>query len=472
MLISNLIFSAFAALVPPAPQVNPAFQDQAGTKTNVLGAGIVAIGPDCQLTQAELDELLVWRHGQAQSGKAAQRSLLELKALEHLTKQRNIQISQADLNARWSEIEQQVIASGEARDLPQFLLDNNVERSTFRRYLLLGIAHERMVRMDLEVADGVKIPGETQKVWLEEQLEGMGYKPALFPWQDGIVATIGPQQVTRAELAEELRSKLPDADLAQACYELLLEKRLMARMPDLAPEALKAALEVEIDRRRRNTAANPKYKGAGYEQLLAAQGLSLETVRRDPAVRSAALSHLWVDRTHDQDALRAVYESERPYFDGQFGEGVEVYLCLLTAGLFKNELIKRNFDEAIEELNTMKVGVESLEQFQQRIVPASEDVDTMKAKGLYGLVTRERREVPAPLREAVFRVLDSKAGDVSGELVGPIRLAGSVILACLGQRQPAPTWAAMSHKVHTELRARHLAEVLPRGQVRTLYDPR
>ena len=477
MLISKLAFTALAALPlslqsgPVTGTSDPGSGSENGPDGG-LGQGIVALGPECSLSIEELDDLLIWRHGQAPSGKSAQRSLLELKALEHLAQVRGVEVSQSELNARWAELERDIIASGEARDLPQYLLDNKVERATFRRYLLLGMAHEQMVRMDLEVAKDVRIPGETQKVWLEEQLEKLGYKPALFPWTDGVVATIGPLAVTRQELAQELRSKLPDADLADAAYELLLERRLMARMPDLAPGALQGAIETEIARRRRNTNLNPKYKGASYEQLLAAQGLSLETVRRDPAVRSAALSNLWVDRTHDEDGLRAVYEAERPYFDGQFGAGVEVYVCLLNAGLFKNNLIRRTFDEASEELNVLKKGIVNLEQFQERIVPASEDLGTKKAKGLLGLVTRERKAVPAPLREAVFRVLDQEPGDVSGQLVGPVRLQGGVVLGCLGKRQAAPTWASMRHKVHTELRARHLAEVLPRGQVRTLFDPR
>ncbi|MFT7677513.1 MAG: hypothetical protein ACI8QC_001491 [Planctomycetota bacterium] len=469
MLITTLLAPLVLALAPSSPE--PA-QDQPTKQQVSLPPGVVAMAPNCQVTLAELDELLIWRHGLAQSGKSALRGLLELGAIEHLAAERGVQVTQVQLNERWAELEQQVIDSGEARDMAEYLLKNHVERATFRRYLSLGIIHEEMVRQDLEMPAGAKVPGETQKLWLEEKMTGLGYEPMLYPWKDGLVARMGPVEVTRDQLAEELRAKLPDEELADASYELLLEQRLRARMPDLASETMEAAVDDEVARRRASVARDVRYKGAEYEQLLAAQGLSIQSVRHDPAVRAAALSHLWINRTHDDEALRQVYEAERPFFDGQFGAGVEAYVCLLHASDGGTPLIPRTFEEADTRLRELAEDVRDLATFQERVVPVSDDKGTREAKGLLGLITSGRRGVPEAIRKAIFVLLNAESGDLSGRLLGPIKLNSGMVLVCLGKRQPAPTWSSMSFKVHTELRRRHISEVLPRGRVVTLFDPR
>src|SRR5687767_15989370 len=95
-------------------------------------------------------------------------------------------------------------------------------------------------------------------------------------------------------------------------------------MPDLAADALAAAVEAELGRRRAETSADPRYKGLAYEQILSAQGVLLEGLREDPAVVTAALATLWVDRTLGEDGLRRAYAQEREWFDGRFGEFREV----------------------------------------------------------------------------------------------------------------------------------------------------
>lgn len=469
MLISTLLAPLVLGLA--AGSAEP-LQDRPAAQQETLPPGVVAIAPNCQLTMAELDDLLIWRHGLAQSGKSALRGLLELGAIEHFAEERGLVVTQVQLNERWAELEQQVVDSGEARDMAEYLLKNHVDRVTFRRYLSLGIAHEEMVRQDLEMPAGAKVPGETQKLWLEEKMTALGYEPMLHPWKDGLVARMGPVEITRAQLAEELRSKLPDEDLADAAYELLLEQRLRARMPDLASEAMEAAVDAEVQRRRDSVARNARYKGAEYETLLAAQGLSIQSVRHDPAVRAAALSHLWINRTHDDAALRKVYEAERSSFDGQFGAGVEAYVCLLHASDADTPLIPRTFAEADARLRELAKDVRDLATFQERVVPVSDDKGTREAKGLLGLITSGRRGVPEPIRKAIFVLLDAESDDVSGRILGPIKLNSGMVLVCLGERQAAPTWSSMSFKVHTELRRRYLSEVLPRGRVTTLFDPR
>jgi len=115
-----------------------------------------------------------------------------------------------------------------------------------------------------------------------------------------------------------------------------------------------ADLEAEIERRRAVAAVNPMYQGVDYDDLLQAKGLSIEALRRDPAIQVSALAQMWVDRSRTDADLRETYEAEREMFDGRYGEGVEVRVLLLRAAKYKNELIQRTFEEAEEELARLR----------------------------------------------------------------------------------------------------------------------
>lgn len=473
MLLCPTLVLLVAGALPPA-QDDPV-QDgpvEADTPREPrLGVELAATAGDVVVTFEELDELILWRHGRSQEGRAALRQLLELRVLEELAAEQELAVTDRQLALRWAELDEEIRASGVEGGLEAYLESNDVSHDTFRDYLRLAILHEMLTRRALEVDDETEVSGEQQTQWLAGVLEERGYEELPHPWSDGVVARSGELAITRDELAEHLRTVLGDEELSDACYELLLEKRVLARLPDLGEDALAAAVDEEIERRRQEAEADERFAGVSYERLLEAQGLSLDALRRDPAIRVAALARLWIDRTHDDEALRAAYAAEREFFDGLFGEGLELSALFLRAARFANELNPRTFEEAEEELIELRGRMRGLEDFRRLATTHSEDTATREQGGAMGIVTRGAVQVPEPLRAAAFGALDraraAGAEDASGEIVGPVRIQGGVVLLCLGERRPAPPWEAMADHVHRELRRRFLGEVLPRSSVTT-----
>ncbi len=243
-------------------------------------------------------------------------------------------------------------------------------------------------------------------------------------------------------------------------------------MPEVTQEGFTLALDREVERRAAEVAADPRYKGASYEQLLDARGLSIEAVRRDPAIRSAALAHEAVDRAHDDESLKAVYAAEREYFDGLFGESVVVRVCFRNASPRDDDPLRPSFAKVEAEMAEMLAAIEAPADFARVIEIHSEDRTTRDEGGLVGRFTRGTPGVPEALREATFAELERLGGKLGpdGALIGPIRLQNGVILAQLSNRLPAPTWEIMSQHVHRELRRRFLEETLSRDSVITYLD--
>jgi len=447
-------------------------QDTAPVQASAPQPRIAARGGGEALTFDEIDELLVWRHTLATEGRAALRSLLELRALETLAAEEKIEISTRMLNRRWEELDREIKASGEPDGLQGQLTTSGVAPEVFREYLRLALVHEILAKRSLGIADDETVTGEQQTLWLEETIEVRGFRELEHPWSGGVVAVWGDLELTRREYLDHLREQLTTDMLDKLCYEALLEKKVRSRLPDLSNKGLETALDEEVARRRAKAEANPAYKGVRYEDLLSARGLTMDSLVRDPAIRVATMSRLWVDRAFGGDKLRAHYDAQREHFDGLFGAGASVNLIILKAAVYKNELMPRTFEEADAELEALRARVEGPEDFARLARLHSEELGSRERGGDIGIVTRRAPGVPAEIRQAVFEVLDQTEGPVSGTLVGPFRMQGGSVLACLRERRPMPTWEEMRGHVHRELRKTFLEEALVQKDVKTWYASR
>ncbi|MFT5199419.1 MAG: hypothetical protein ACI87O_002088 [Planctomycetota bacterium] len=461
----TLIFHSMPVLQASPPQASESEQ------VPRLGVELAAIAQGAQLTFAELDQLLLRRNGLTPVGRAALREIIDLKVLGHLAKERGVVVSQSQLNRRWSQIEREVVASGEAGNMAEFLESKGVNRETFRQYLELSLIQESLTLKALGLPEGSEINAEKQQLWLESEMEALGYEEMPAFWEGGLVCTLGPITVTTAEFGQHLRDQLEVKDIRQACYEALLLKKIRARFPDLAPSAEAQAIEGEIHQRRQDVEANPRYEGVKYEELLQAQGISPKSLQMDPALRSAALSRLWVARTCDDACLREFYAAERENFDGHFGEGVETFAILLKAAQVKNEMNPRTFEEAENTLEELRGDIKGLEDFKRIAGVRTDDVNARAAGGLIGWVRRRTAGVDPAIRQAVCDGLDATPGQVQGTIIGPVRVQGGVVMICLGLRAPAPTWEIMSINVQRELRRRFMVEQLPPTELECWLTP-
>jgi len=310
MLLTAIVLSATAAFTCQDAQSTPPAQR--------LGTELAAYATDLELSFAELHDLLVWRHALAQDGRAALRQLLEVKLLGQLAAEHGIEITTQMFAKRWDEYDREVrAATGDSLDA--YLVSEGVDRDTFRDYLRLSMVQEILSRRDLKIPDGEEISAEQQSDWIESVITSRGYEEEPHPWSGGVVARCGDLTIGRDEYVVQLRDSISREIMFEDCYELLLEKSIRARLPDLSEEALERAVAAEIDRRSQEIEENPKFKGVPYEDLLRAQGLSLEALRRDPAIRVSALAHMWTERRYGDEDLRGFYEDERELYDGLYG---------------------------------------------------------------------------------------------------------------------------------------------------------
>lgn len=463
-----------------APGAGPAFaappQGARVTSRPTQVVELAARAPGAHVTFEELDALVLSRHAQSRLGRETRLFLLKLRVVESIGRELGVQPSAEEVQAMLDDIERGVRQEGAARDIDEYLELQGVSKEEFLSSLRAAVLQTKLARLGLGIPAGEPITAEQQEMWLEARIQERGLEELPPPWESGPMLRCGDVTIERAEFLPYLRERLPDEDLRGMMMDVLRRKRLEARMPDLDPGTLSAAVQEELQRRRVEVQQDPKYKGLPYEQLLQSQGVLVESWDRDPSVAVAALSQLWMRRTYQTEDLRAAYENERAWFDAQFGEALEAHVLFLHATDRPNELVPLDHEAAEDQLLEVARGIRSFEDFQLAVELRSQDRASRDRKGYLGWVTRTGTSGPSPAREAIFEALDSGAykptlpADSPQRLVGPVRTERGVLLLWIGQRRPRPTWDEMIVHVHRTLRQRFIDEAVDPAQVITYLD--
>lgn len=452
----------------PAPtEPAPSFEPSERAAKAIGEAESLLPGDAGVVTYDELRDLLVWREARSPSGQETLLELVKVRVVEKLGQQAKIEITDDALGARFREIDEAARAENPG-GIAAIMKAQGISRDEFEEYLRLGMIHEELARRALDLPKGQSPSSDQQTLWLEGVLGERDYEEKSYPYEGGVVATSGDLTISRDEFAEQLLKTQSDDDVRYLSYLVLLERAILARMPEIDDAGVEGALDRELARRSEAASNNPQFQGATYEQVLNARGLSLEAVRRDPAIRAAALAHEAIDRKHTDEDLRRIYMDERDLFDSRFGEAVEVRILFKNASERADDPLRRPFGEVEEELANLKEALSGPEEFLRALQLHSEDATTREREGLLGKLTRVgSSEDLARLREAVFEVVDEAPDGTKGKILGPVRMTNGAVLAMLGERTPAPTWAEMKLNVHQELRRRFMEETLARDEVAT-----
>lgn len=448
------------ALFAPAAKAQDAFAARAG---------------DTTVSWEELDNLIYVRHANSPEGHEALKHLLKTRLLDLLADESGLVVTEKEIDALWRETEDSLRDAGQG-ELPELLADQGMSPKEFREFLRLGVVQRTLARRALGIADDQPISGELQETWLENLIVERGLVEPPPPWKDGIVIRCGTLAITEEDYIQTLRYRIEPAPLRQGMEQILLEKRLRARMPDLSEKAIEKAVHEELVRRRTNVLADPRYKGIGYDELMKAKGILIDYWPQDASLRVAALTRIWVERRYSEEDLRRTYQDEREYFDGNFGESIDTWVLFLRAGVLKNEFITRTFDEAERELFEITRAVRSSDDFELVVLEHSDASKSRELRGHVGYVTRLGSTLPAILRDEIFRCVDegSYKPDLGPKdrrrLTHAIRTSEGVALCWLGDRKPTPAWDEMVIHVHTELRSRVQDDSLDTKSVITYLD--
>lgn len=481
--LMTLVFalSTFALAVAPARAVvagqAPAARAAETRSSDVQNPrladdAVVARAFDVQVTWKDLEPVFLERRADTPEGREALKHLVKTRMLETLAREHGLAIPVAQVDARLAEIEKQMRAAGEKDGLEAHLARRNLTRAEFRTLLELAIVQETLTKRALGKPESDTVNAEQQELWLEETLQERALELIPPPWDSGVAARATGFTVTGKEFLAYLRKSLDPETIREDCFQVLLLRRVLARMPDLAPDKLARCIDEEIELRKAAVARDPKYKGIPWERMLRAQGILPELIRDDPDVRVAALARIWVERSYDEPTLKRIYGEEREHFDSVYGAAIDTRMVFLRAAEVSRDSELRSFKDADAKLVELQRGIHSLEDFQRAAKETSEDANSREHAGSLGYVTAGNPRIPQAVRDVVKRELDlhpTLAASSAGGMFGPVRLPNGSALLWLGARRPVPSWADMVQYLRRELRQRFLDDALPRAKMVDIF---
>jgi hypothetical protein len=446
--------STLAACALLAGAALPAAAQASGAE---LPEGVVARVHGKDIRESELLDRIARTYGRSERGRESLHELVDDICVEREATRRGVTISDEEVEAylkRWDQtIRQQSGGEASLEDLYEESSSREEFLATAREFL----RRQKMAREDLGSKPDEDLSEHYLKLWLSSLRRRAGVRYEDLP--SGVVAQVADQQVTRRQLAQRIREKLPEEMVAAIGNELVIA---MASQHD-AEQAGVVLTEADLDEAMRGLrerfAAEPQVKGSGvtFDQFLKeTRGYGESELRGDPVFRARIALRRMLEESVDDQAVREHWETHR----AAYGELALVRQIFFQYGDSTGEFALPSREEAWEDALGARVEIFEaaglhLPEAERPKIPIG-TLLTRVAKRLTRDEERRRRagEPTAWTRLSVEGEEKLAAAVFDGplaELQGPIRSAIGYHLVVVDERRPAPAFDEIRERIRDDL---------------------
>lgn len=441
---------ALAAALTPPPQ-----------EPEALPEGIVASWNGGSLTEAGFARWLSVSLGpQHDEVRSALEHLLQISLVETEASQRGFVVAASEVELRYQEASAALTAAG--LELARELKSRGLTDAEFRKLLSDSLLHERLARSDLALPEDAPVTPAQLQAWTQERIGKIIGAAERAP---DLALASGPYRITHQEVGATLLRTLPAAKLRDFTGQCALESALPDWGQDQGLVLDDSVLLDEIEWRRRRVAENPNYKGATYEDLLAARGSSVATVLASGEIRVAGWLRLYAAARWNDVWFDNLSATEQRELEDQFGPARELSWLLMHAKNEKESELDVNYEEAAAELRAWKDQMKSPADFAALAERYSEHEESRRRGGRFGVVHLLEPGVDPLLCAAAF-------GAPLGVISEPVPVSGGLALLLVHEERPRPPEAEFREIVRRAKQEDARGQFLEQLALRTRWDGR
>lgn len=374
-------------------------------------------------------------------GKQAAEHLVNSALVRTEAEQKKLMPSREEVEAWWSAMQERIRAAGrKPENLP---VVRNTPHEELMGDFANQLAHERLVRAELDLRPAEGVSPDLLNLWLKEARERhtLVEDPDQLPV--GAVASIDGREIPMLDLGR-LLLRTSDTDerdkfIRQVVLLSTLEQMARVRGIELTP----ADLQQEMERKRREAEADPRFGGLTFDQLLRSQGSSPQLLVQSRVFRGQVLQRRLVEHLHPDEALAKELEANRAALMDQAGPRRHLATIFVRALDEPNALINKDFKAATQQLEKARKRIVEGEEFDTVARIETEDTGGKLRGGDRGLCFRKQPGLPEEVLAAAFAMQE-------GELSQPIRSEEGMHLVKVIAVEPAPTDAVVMARIREQ----------------------
>lgn len=406
-------------------------------------------GTPAVVTRTDLAIEMAFHLRRRERGKEAVEHIVDTTLTRRAAARKNLLPSDAEVRGFWDDLQKQLRAAG--REPSEVAAVRNTGEKQWLEDLAVQMAQERVVRAELGLDRKERVSGEMMKLWLQEERKKARITSAPDQLPAGCAVRIDDTDVPLIDLGMLLLRTSEDDErdrfVNQVAYLNCIEQLGRTEKVELCAADLDAALQ----RRRDDATRDPRYRGASFESMLEAQGLTVASLRELRVFRAQVLLDKLALQRFPDGALLAELVRDRAAVLDLVGPRRRLGVIFLNAMTEPNAIVKRDFPAAMEHIQTLRKLLEK-ETFANVAALESEHGPSRQHGGDIGWYRRRHEKLAEPLLAAAFALpLDGVSEPIRGE-------EGCYLLKVL-EIEPEPSDAVLLQRLR-EQRAKELSQKL------------
>ncbi len=427
------------------------------SQDNELPDGVLAQGTGINISEDEYYCHLTSIYRNDDLGQSLLEQIQSETAIEYEAESRGVKVEAHRLDKKIEELDARFREqSGEGIGLDDYLKKNNISKTHFLQALELSIAHEIMAREDFGIDDEDDIPVEKLKIWLKEQLSKTHVE--MNGTGEGVLATINGRKVTCSGFGKRLFSILDGSKKTSLLTEMIGLRLVGFKAADMGIELEEEDFDEEIQERRAKLAAMEGLGNITYEGYLKATlGISVKELRSSDGFRGKLLLKKIFKTLHDEKYMLNYFDENREQFNKRFGRASRISTVFLKAIAFPNRFIDRKYDDAVKELDAIKIRIERGETTFDNMARVYSEHDSKKNGGDLGFLppgVKGWEEIASAALEAD-----------NGAVIGPFKTAEGCHLIKVTDRRENPSFESVRDEVERDSMQRFYGRLFEEAKI-------
>lgn len=385
-------------------------------------------GREMTVTRADVALEMAFHLRRRDRGREACEMIVDTMLTRAEAQEHGLTPTRGDAEEFWEELKQQLRAAGVDPDTVAAV--RNTGKQQWLEDLKVQIAQERLVRRDLGLPKKEKVSGDMLKLWIGEARKRHRIETDPEKLPIGTAAQVDDARVPLIDLGLLLLRTSEDFERDRFIRQVVYLQSIEKMAADLSLKVREIDLDRAVEARRAQAKQDPRFGQVKFEELLEAEGLSIQALRELRTFRSQILLDKLVLANFSDEQLAEELADKRDEVLDLVGPRRRVGMIFVRAREVPNAIVTRSFEQAKEHLLKVRERI-ATDGFAATASIESEHGPTKRKGGDLGWHRAGTKQLPEVIVKAAFAL-------GTAEVSQPLQDDNGCYLVTVLDKEPMP----------------------------------